>query len=38
MKKSKNKFTVIVCPNCGYEYLQAELFVSTRAFGNPGEI
>ena len=38
MRESRTKFITIACPNCGYEYLPAELFVSTRAFGNPGEI
>ena len=33
MKKSKNKFTVIACPNCGHEYLPAELYVGNCAIG-----
>ena len=38
MRESRTRFVTIACPNCGYEYLPAELFVSTIAFGNPGEI
>ena len=38
MKKSKNKFTVIACPNCGYEYLPAELYVGNCAIGQPLDI
>ncbi len=38
MKETKNKFVVIECPNCGYEYLPAELFIPNAVFGNPGDI
>lgn len=31
----KKKLTVITCPNCGKEYLPAEIFVPKMFFGNP---
>ena len=38
MRELRTKFITITCPNCGYEYLPAELFVANVAFGNPGDI
>ena len=32
------KFEIIACPNCGYEYLPAELYVPKSFFGKPENI
>lgn len=29
------KFETIACPNCGYEYLPAEIYIPKAYFGNP---
>lgn len=29
------KFEIIECPNCGYEYLPAEIFIPNSYFGKP---
>lgn len=32
------KFEIIECPNCGYEYLPAEIFIPKFYFGTPSNI
>lgn len=34
----KRLFTVIKCPNCGTEYLPAEIYVPNAFFGKPSNI
>lgn len=34
----KEKFEVIVCPNCGREYLPAEIYIPQAFFGNPWDV
>lgn len=33
-----NKFLIIKCPKCGYEYLPAEIFFPKEILGNPQNI
>lgn len=32
------KFEIVECPNCGYEYLPAEIFIPKYYFGKPYNI
>ena len=34
----KDKYFVIKCPNCGYEYLAAEIFFTDSLLGSPKDI
>ncbi len=38
MRESRTRFITIACPNCGYEYLPAELYVTPAILGDPSNI